>query len=354
MPMFKALSFLFVLLCFHEIHGTMARNYSFSFDGFPNSPSLDKKVALFGDSKLVSDISSIQLTDSVSGSVGGVFYRKPINLFQGKESSNSLSFSSYFSFSMPNEISDVMAFVMVPTTLDLSIFGKKDNSSSSALEFLLEYAKNETVVAFEFDISNRGNRARILIGKPESSEIRNLSFVGNLMVGNGGTLNCMVEYEALSKRMTVRFRKPGSIKLFDPFFDFSVDLGELWNGVGEFVVGLISANGDSSNAHFLRSWNFEIRQPTPVWTTSVPVEPNQAIEADVSTKEEDGVERDECIWRMLGVLVLGAVCGALGVMLALYLWTICGQRRSMAVVVPEECHVKTVSVAVGAVEEGKK
>lgn len=39
---------------------------------------------------------------------------------------------------------------------------------------------------------------------------------------------------------------------------------------------------------------------------------------------------------MLGALVLGAVCGSLGAMLALYLWTICGNRRSMAVV-PEEC-----------------
>ncbi|KAF8080287.1 hypothetical protein N665_0959s0017 [Sinapis alba] len=348
MSMFKALSFLFVLLCF-EIHGTMATtSYSFSFDGFAKSPSLDKNLALFGDSKLVSDGSSIQLTNSASGSVGGVVYKEPIKLFQGKER-NLLSFSSYFSFSMPNEVGDVLAFVMVPSSLDLSLFGKKDNSSS-ALEFLFRYAKKEIVVAFEFDISNRGNYARILIGKPESSEIRNLSFEGDLvMYNNGGTLNCMVEYEALSKRMMVRFRKSGSIKMLDPFFSFSVDLAELWNG-GEFVVGLSSTNGNSSKARFLRSWNFEIRNPTPVWMHSVPLEPNQALEG---VEGEEGVERNECIWGMLGVLVLGAVCGALGVMLALYLWTICGLRRSMAVA-PEECHVKRMSVAVGAVEEGKK
>ncbi|CAG7878060.1 unnamed protein product [Brassica rapa] len=354
MSMLKALSFVFVLLCF-EIHETMAAdgNSSFSFDGFAKSPSLDKHVALSGDSKLVSDGSSIQLTDSVSGSVGGVVYTKPIKLLQGKESRNSLSFSSYFSFSMPNEVGDVMAFVMVPSGLDLGLFGKKDNSSS-ALEFLFEYAKNETVAAFEFDISKRGNRARVLVGKPESSEIRNLSFEGDLLMDSGGRLNCMVEYEASSKIVMVRFRKPGSVKLLDPFFSFSVDLGELWNG-GEFVVGLSSANGNSSNAHLLHSWRFEIRQPTPVWTHSLPLEPNQAIEADVSTEGEEGVERNECIWRMLGVWVLGAVCGALGVTLALYLWTICSLRRSMAVVVPEECHVKGFSVAVGGgIEEGKK
>nr|VDD46990.1 unnamed protein product [Brassica oleracea] len=352
MAMLKALSFLFVLLLCFEIHGTMATSYSFSFDGFAKSPSLEKNVALFGDSKLFSDGSSIQLTESVSGSLGRVVYAKPIKLFQGKESRNSLSFSSYFSFSMPNEVGDVMAFVMVPTSLDLGLFGKKDNSSS-ALEFLLKYAKNETVAAFEFEISKRGNRARILVGKPESSEIRNLSFEGDLLMDDGGRLNCMVEYEALIKRMMVRFRKPGSVKLLDPFFSFSVDLGELWNG-GEFVVGLSSVNGNSSNAHFLHSWRFEIRQPTPVWTHSLPFEPNQAIEADDSTEGEKGVERNECIWRMLGVLVFGAVCGALGVMLALYLWTICGLRRSMAVVVPEECHVKGLSVGVSGIEEGKK
>ncbi|KAF8094257.1 hypothetical protein N665_0367s0040 [Sinapis alba] len=303
----------------------------------------DEEVSLFSDSKLVSSTSSIQLTDSVSGSVGGVVYKKPIKLFQGKD----LSFSTYFSFSMPNEIGDVLGFVMVPTSLDLKLlFGKKDNSSSSALGFLFQYARNETVVGFEFDISSGGNRARILIGKPESSQIRNLSFEGDLMMmDNGGTLSCMVDYEASSKRMMVRFRKSGSVKMYDPFFSFSVDLEELWNG-GEFMVGLRSStNGNSSNEHFLHSWGFEIRHPPPTWMHSEPLQPYEALE------EEEGVERNECVWGMLGVLVLGAACGALGAMLAFCLWTLCGvRRRSVVVVVPEECPVKAVS----GIEEGKK
>ncbi|CAH8309582.1 unnamed protein product [Eruca vesicaria subsp. sativa] len=348
--LFKALSFLFVL--YFKVHVTMAthENSSFSFDGFAKSPSFDKDVSLFGDSKLLSSTSSIQLTDSVSGSMGGVFYKKPIKLFPGKERRrDSLSFSTYFSFSMPNEISDVLGFVMVPTSFDLRMFGKKDtSSSSSALGFLFQYAKNETVVGFEFDISSKGNRARILIGKPEASQIRNLSFEGDLMMEYGGRLSCMIDYEASSKRMMVRFRKPGSVKMFDPFFSFSVDLGELWNG-GEFMVGLSSTNGNSSNAHFLHSWRFELRHPPPVWMHSEPLQPYEAGEADRSTEEDEGVERNECVWGMLGVLFLGAVCGAMGAMLALCLWTICGVRWSM-VVVPEECPVKTVSV----IEEGKK
>lgn len=342
---FKALGFMFVL-CF-EVHGTMATdgNSSFSFDEFAKSQTFDKDVSLFGDSKLVSSISSIQLTESVSGSVGGVVYKKPIKLLRGKERRrNSLSFSSYFSFSMPNEIGDVLSFVMLPTSFDLGLFGKRDNSSSSALGFLFEYAKNETVVGFEFDVSSGGNRARILIG----SQIRNLSFEGDLMMVNGGRLSCMVEYEASSKRMMVRFRKSGSVKMYDPFFSFSVDLEELWYG-GEFMVGLSSTNGNSSNAHFLHSWGFEIRHPPPTWMHSEPLQPYEGVEADSSREEEEGVERNECVWRMLGVLVLGAVCGALGAVLALCIWTLCGVRRSV-VVVPEECPVKAVS----AIEEGKK
>ncbi|VYS56748.1 unnamed protein product [Arabidopsis thaliana] len=338
MAMFKTLSFLF-LLCF-QIHGTVAadENSLFSFNGFVKSPSFDKRVALFGDSKLVNDSSLIQLTDSVTRSVGRVVYKKPINLFKGKQR-NSRSFSTHFSFSsMSNEIGDdVLAFVMVPSSLDLSLFGKKDNSSS-ALGFLSQYAKNETVVAVEFGISRTGNSARILVGRPESAEIRNLSFVGDLMMDNGRTLSCMIEYEASSKRMMVRFRKSGSVKLFDPFFSFSVDLAKLWKG-GEVTVGLSSANGNSSSkAHFLHSWRFEIRHPPPMWMHSVPLEPNE-----VSKEEENGRGKSECTRKMLGALIFGAACGALGALLGLYLWTICRVRRSMAVV-PEEC----------AIEQGKK
>ncbi|XP_010469926.1 PREDICTED: truncated lectin 2-like isoform X1 [Camelina sativa] len=336
MALFKAISFLFVL-CF-EIHGTAGVDFTFSFGGFVKSQN--KSVAMFGDSKLVNDSSSIQLTDSVSGSVGRVFYRKPINLFRGKEI-NLVIFSTYFSFSMPNDIGDVLAFVMTPSTLDLSLFGTRDNSST-ALGFLLEYAKNETVVAFEFDISKRGNRARILIGRPESSNIRNLSFDGDLMMNNGGTLSCMIDYVASYKKMMVNFRRSGSIKEYDPFFSFSVDLAKLWEG-GEVMVGLSSANGKSSKAHFLHSWRIETWQRQPMWLHPVPLEQNEGLKADVSTEEEEGRERSECTWRMVGALVLGVVCGALGAMLALYLWTICGVRRSMAVV-PEEC----------AIEQGKK
>ncbi|CAN8269532.1 unnamed protein product [Cochlearia groenlandica] len=347
MEMFKVLSFMF-FLCF-EIHGIMSSdvNSSFSFNGFVKSQSFEKNVALLRDSKLVNESSSIQLTDSINGSKGLVFYREPIKLLKGKQR-NLESFSTSFSFSMPNEKDDVLAFVMVPSSLDLTLFGKKDNISS-ALGFLLQHAKNETVVAFEFCISKRGNIASILIGRPESSIIRNLSFVGDLMMNNGGRLSCMVEYEASSKRIMVRFRKSGLVKLFDPFFSFAVDLAKLWKD-GEVMVGLSSANGNSSKAHYLHDWSFEIRPPLPMLMHSEPLEPVEFLKPDISTEEkEECVQRSECIWGMLGVLVLGLLCGAFGTMLAFFLWTICGVRRSM-VVVPEEC---TMGIAVVSMREGK-
>ncbi|CAE6085415.1 unnamed protein product [Arabidopsis arenosa] len=140
-------------------------NSSFSFNGFVKSPSFDKNVALFGDSKLVNGGPSIQLTDSVSRSEGRVIYKKPIRLFQGKERNFSGSFSTSFSFSMPDEIGSVLAFVMVPRGLDLRLFGRKGNSSSG-LGFLLKHK----VVAVEFGISKRGNRVGILVGRPESAQ----------------------------------------------------------------------------------------------------------------------------------------------------------------------------------------
>ena len=101
-------------------------NSSFSFDGFAKSPSFDKNIALFGDSKLVGGGgSSIQLTGSVSRSQGRVIYMKPIKLFQGTTKGRSFpgSLSTSFSFSMSfKEIGSVMAFVMVPSGLDLRLF----------------------------------------------------------------------------------------------------------------------------------------------------------------------------------------------------------------------------------------
>ncbi|KAF2612215.1 hypothetical protein F2Q70_00006996 [Brassica cretica] len=255
------LAFLLVI-SFETMAAAADANSSFSFDGFAKSPSFDKNIALFGDSKLVGGGgSSIQLTGSVSRSQGRVIYMKPIKLFQG-------------------------------------CFGRKDNASSG-LGFLLK----KEIVAVEFE----------------------------------KRLNCWINYEASSKRVEVRLSVSTALKPVDPFVSYSVDLAKLWKGKN-FMVGLTSSNGNSCKPHYLHSWSFGMRHPS-MRIHSQPLDPNavsKTVKEEVKTVEVKG-KKSKCVWRMLGALVLGAVCGSLGAMLALlYLWTICGNRRSMAVV-PEEC-----------------
>ncbi|XP_009125432.1 L-type lectin-domain containing receptor kinase VIII.2-like [Brassica rapa] len=347
MAFFKALAFLLVLN--FEIHKTTAAasadaDSSFSFNGFAKSPAFEKNIALFRDSKLVNGGgSSIQLTGSVSRSEGRVLYKKPITLLQGttttKDRNFSGSFSTSFSFSMSSssskEIGSVLGFVMVPSGLDLRLFGRKDNTSSG-LGFLL---RNE-VVAVEFGVSKRGNRVGVLVGRPGSARIRNLSSFGGHFDG-GKKLSCWIDYEASSKRIEVRLSVSNALKPVDPLVSYSVDLAKIWKGK-KFMVGLTSANGNSSKPHYLHSWSFKLRHPS-MRIHSQPLDPNAVsktvkeveVKKKKKTVEVKGKKR-KCVWRMLSALVLGAVCGTLGAMLALYLWTMCGNRRSMAVV-PEEC-----------------
>ncbi|CAN6973161.1 unnamed protein product [Brassica oleracea var. botrytis] len=355
MAVFKALAFLLVI-SFETVAAAADANSSFSFDGFAKSPSFDKNIALFGDSKLVGGGgSSIQLTGSVSRSQGRVIYMKPIKLFQGTTKGRSFpgSLSTSFSCTMPSkEIGSVLAFVMVPSGLDLRLFGRKDNASSG-LGFLLK----KEIVAVAFGISKRGNRVGILVGRPESAKIRNLSsFDGHF---NGEKrLNCWIDYEASSKRVEVRLSVSTALKPVDPFVSYSVDLAKLWKGKN-FMVGLTSSNGNSSKPHYLHSWSFGMRHPS-MRIHSQPLDPNavsKTVEEEVKTVEVKG-KKSKCVWRMLGALVLGAVCGSLGAMLALYLWTICGNRRSMAVV-PEECandksYIVVIKAEAVVDEQGKK
>ncbi|KAG2279314.1 hypothetical protein Bca52824_050534 [Brassica carinata] len=336
MAFFKALAFLLVLT-FERTMAATAADSSFSFDGFAKSPAFEKNIALFRDSKLVNvGGSSIQLTGSVSRSEGRVIYKKPITLFQGtttKDRNFSGSFSTSFSFSMMSsskEIGSVLAFVMFPTGLDLRLFARKDNTSSG-LGFL---SANE-IVAVEFGVSKRGNRVGVLVGRPQSARIRNLSSFG----GRFDELSCWIDYEASSKRIEVRLSLSNASKPVDPFISYSVDLAKIWKEK-KFMVGLTSANGNSSKPHYLHSWSFKLRHPS-MRIHSQPLDPDAVVSKTVKEKEGERktVEvkgKSKCVWRMLSALVLGAVCGTLGAMLALYLWTMCGNRRSMAVV-PEEC-----------------
>ncbi|CAN8257396.1 unnamed protein product [Cochlearia groenlandica] len=348
MSVFKTIAFLFLLS--FELYESMASsdaNSSFSFDGSVKASGFDRNLGLFGDSKLVNGGSSIQLTDSVSRSEGRVVYMKPI---KGKGRNFTESFSTSFSFSMSSkEIGSNLAFVMIPSDLDLRLLGRKGNISS-VLRLLLQ----NKIVAVEFGITKRGNRVRILVvNRPESST-KLSSFVGYF----DGEMksNCWIDYESSSKRIEVRLSESNALKPVDPFVSYSIDMSKFWKD-GEFMVGLVSANGKhSSKPHYLNSWSFGLRHSS-MRIHSQPLDPNAVSE---SVKEEEKTVkakgRSKCVWRMLGALVFGSVFGTIGAMLALYLWTICGDRRLMAVV-PEECgngKSKIVVLKTEVIELGKK
>ena len=100
-------SFIFLVLAF-KIEA-LAPNSSFSFTDFEKDVNFEANVAFFGGSKVVNGGSSVQLCGSER--LGGVMYKKPIKLFEGKPK-ELISFSTYFAFSILSVEGDGLAFVI--------------------------------------------------------------------------------------------------------------------------------------------------------------------------------------------------------------------------------------------------
>ncbi|XVE97010.1 hypothetical protein REPUB_Repub02eG0273600 [Reevesia pubescens] len=329
---------------------------SFSFKNFGKNPYFESYIALYGDAHVANDGSWIQLTNSVSWSAGNVMYKKPIKLVEGKVR-NFASFSTYFSFSMSHENGDGLAFVMVPSSFNVTVLG----NSSFGIPLGLEKSKSDVVVAVEFDTFKDAkygdlneNHVGIDVGSFASVKVRNLSSV-NLVLNNGQKLHSWIDYEASSKRLEIRLSQSSSTRPDDPLLSYSIDLSKLWNNE-EVFLGLSSSNGNSSQTCFIHLWSFKLRQ-VPNWMHSIPVDP-EAI-AKKSKPLTTAHKSSTCFRKVLVMFIFGIACGALTASCLLYLWTIFGGRRPVA---PEECHVhpmdfeyKKVNVVVEkAVKDDKK
>ncbi|KAJ4834741.1 hypothetical protein Tsubulata_012574 [Turnera subulata] len=311
---------------------------SFSLQNFGKDPNFEANIGLYGDAKAVGNGSALQLTQSQSYSAGRVMYKKPIKLVEGKPHPENLaSFSSYFSFSMSPENGDGLAFVMVPSGFNVTVF---DNTPFG---LYLESEKNNTrIVAVEFDTRRdvkygdlNDNHVGIDVGGFVSVRMRNISSL-NMVLNSGKVLHSWIDYEAGSKRLEVRLSQSGETKPVDPLLSHPIDLSKVWYDEGVFV-GLSSSNGNSSQACYLHSWSFQLRH-IPHWMHSQPLNP-QAFAINV--KPVVAHKRSGCLLRMLAAMVFGAACGALGALAVLYLWTIFGNRRP---VVPEECSVHPLDI----------
>ncbi|XP_021897290.1 L-type lectin-domain containing receptor kinase S.4-like [Carica papaya] len=308
---------------------------SFSFKSFGRDPSFEANIALYGDAKVLDGGSSVQLTNSVSSSAGRVMYKKPIRLLEGK-TRNLASFSTYFSFSLSGDNDDGLAFVMLPSGFNVSLFGNSSFGSKN---------KKASVLAVEFGAvkdTNYGdlneNHVGINVRSLVSAKVRNL-------LNSGEKLHSWIDYEASSKRLEVRLSK-GDKKPVDSLLSYPIELSQMWNDKEAFV-GLSCSNGTC----YVYSWSFKLRH-FPHWMHSQPLDPKTFAN---NTKPVKVQKRSDCLLKMLAALILGAACGAMGALVVLYLWTIFGSRRP---VMPEEFNYNEVKVVVDnnkkCVEDGKK
>ncbi|XP_059667901.1 L-type lectin-domain containing receptor kinase VIII.2-like [Cornus florida] len=326
-------------------------NSSFSFKNFDKDSNFESQLALYGDAKIDNGGSSVQLTGSSSSSAGRLIYKKPIKLGEGNPK-RMVSFSSYFSFSISPENGDGLAFVMFPIGFPLNVF---DGSS-----FGLLVERKIRVFTVEFDTSRddkygdlNSNHVGIDIGSLVSVKVANVSSI-NLVLNSGEKLQAWIDYEVGSKRLEVRLSKLGEIRPEKPLLWCPFDLSQIWREE-EVIVGLSSSNANSSQKCIVLSWSFKLRQ-VPSWMHSQPLDPKAFSE---NTKALRVPKRSDCVQRVLGALIFGTGCGALGAFLVLLAWTTFGNRRPVVpeefVMHPVECDYKKFKVVVDKpMEDGKK
>lgn len=323
------------------------QNLTFSFKNFGKDSNFESQLALFGDAKVASDNTSVQ----ISGSSGGRFVsKKPFSIVE-KKSRKMVSFSSYFVFSMSKEIGDGFCFVMLPFGYPLNEF---DGGSMGLFE-----EKKLKFLAVEFDTfmdkkygDVNGNHVGLDVDSFVSVKVSNVSYI-NLVLNSGVKLQTWIDYEASGKRFEVRLSKVGEIRPLDPLLSYLINLSKMWKDE-DITVGLSSYSRNTSQKSKVYSWSFKTRT-MPHWMHSQPMNP----EGFVARKEDVEVrKRSHCALRIFVALIFGAGCGALGAFFVLFLWTMFGNRRPIVpeefAMQPREFEYKKFNVSVDkTIEDGK-
>ncbi|KAL8526779.1 hypothetical protein ACS0TY_015840 [Phlomoides rotata] len=323
-------------------------NLTFTFKNFGKDSNFESHLALFGDAKVASDNTSVQ----IAGPRGGRFIcKEPFN-FVERKSRKMVSFSSYFVFSMSSkEIGDGLSFVMLPFGYPLNVF---DGGSMGMLG-----GRKMKFLAVEFDTfmdekygDVNGNHVGIDVDSFVSLKVSNVSSI-NLVLISGVKLQSWIDYEASGKRFEVRLSKFGETRPLDPLLSYPIDLSKMWKDE-DVTVGLSSYSRNSSQKSNIYSWSFKTRV-MPHWMHSQPMNP----EGFVARGEDVEVrKRSHCALRILFALIFGTGCGALGAFFVLFLWTMFGNRRPIVpeefAVQPREFEYKKFVVSVDkTIEDGK-
>ncbi|PRQ43041.1 putative non-specific serine/threonine protein kinase [Rosa chinensis] len=332
----------FSLLIFTLRASAADSNSSFSFTKFGKDPNFESNIALYGDAKIANG--AVQLTSS-----GRVMYKKPLKLGEGKPQ-KSVSFSSHFTLSMSKENGDGLAFVIVPSGFNLSLFG----NSSFGLEMGYGKSKLKVVaVKLKYDYLVGKVHVGIDVGSSVSARVNNASAI-KLNLTSGDRTNAWIDYEAGSKRVEVRLSQLGGLRPADPLLWYPIDLSKLW-GDEKVFVGLSAQNRNSSQTCSIYSWSFEQRH-VPDWMHSEPLDPKTLSK---SSKPVTVEKRKDCVLRAVAAMVLGVACGALASYIVLYLWRVFGNRRPVVpeeyAMQPQQFEYKKMKVVVDkSIEDGKQ
>lgn len=276
-----------------------------------------------------------------------------------------MSFSTDFSFSLsPNTGEGGLGFVIVPSSFNVSAF----DNGPFGLNFGSEKKQKLNMIVVKFTTSSdaeNGDLIRTLVGidvgyKSNTSlaDSGNFSNSSSALI-RGQNLHAWVDYEVGSRQLEVRLAENGLNKRPSvPLLSYPIDFSQIWSEDEEVLVGLSSSNGNSSQPCLVYSWSFKLKS-IPNWMHSEPLDPKTIAIAKESEPESVVKEGKNCFMRVVAAMIFGTGCGALTAFVALYLWTIFGNRRP---VVPEEFAVQQMDVVkykkvVGldkAIEDGKK
>ncbi|CAI9098368.1 OLC1v1035000C1 [Oldenlandia corymbosa var. corymbosa] len=326
----------FLLLYFRTLYADF--NVSFASKDVDKGSYFESMFAFYGDAKLVGRDSGNGMSVRLSGSDGGgpsagrVVYKHPMRLVVGGNGNprDMVSFETKFGFSL-SEKGDGLAFLMAPVEYPVNEFdgGSFGLLGKSKMKFL----------AVEFDTHKDGKYGDVNanhVGLDNSSlvlvKVSNVSSV-NLTLSSGKKLQAWINYQAMSHRIEVRLAEFGETnKPIDPLLSYPVDMSRMW-GEKEVLFGLSSASGNSNSLQEcnLYSWSLEL-WTIPHWMHSQPMNPNAYMEK--TTKEYPVPEqKSDCTFRVLGALIFGIGCGALGALIVLFIWTLLAYKRP---IVPED------------------
>ncbi|XP_015088433.1 L-type lectin-domain containing receptor kinase VIII.2 [Solanum pennellii] len=309
------------IFCFYFRTIQSEEKMSFGFGDFGKDSDFESQIALYGDAKVVNG--GIQMSGSMGFSAGRILNKKPFKLIDGNPR-KMVSFSLHFVFSLSRENGDGFAFVMVPIGYPFDVF---DGGS-----FGLLGDRKMKFLAVEFDTfmdekygDVNDNHVGVDLSSFISVKVSNVSSVKLGLMNSGEKMQSWIDYEASSKRLEIRLSKLGDIKPVDTLLSCPIDMSQMWKE-DELFVGLSSSSGNSTQKCNIYSLSFNTRT-APHWMHSEPLDP----QAFVEKKEEIKVHsRSDCALRILGALLFGTGCGALGALVVVIVWTVLGSRRPVA------------------------